>query len=159
MWTALRIGVLGLGVLLAVLASRAWQAGTPPAWSLFAPTVQALVIISEPRDELRPDGEIRHWPHIEVAWPPGDATNVVVEGLLRPKNPFMLQTAESIVENHPVGQMMTVRVVDGQPFADRRDLRDLTAAFGFSIFSLPLILGGILTFTGLPRRAKKGEAT
>lgn len=157
MWTLFRLGVLAGGIALGVLGYRAWFVGVPPAWSIFAPNAETVVTVSEPRDEVRPDGKVRHWPHVEVAWPPGSATNVVLQGLLRPKNPYKLHTAEELVLKNPVGKIVTVRNVNGAPYANRRDLRDLSFAFGFSILSVPMTLAGLLMLTGLPGGRRKED--
>jgi hypothetical protein len=147
-----RLTVLGLGLAVLLLAARAWMAGSPPAWSLFAPHVETVVLLSEPRDEVRPDGKVRHWPHIEVAWPPGGSAGTVVEGLIRPKNPHHLHTAEELVSKHPAGSVMTVRDVGGVPFADRRDLRDLAMAFGLTGVGGLIVIGGIVLVVAGTRR-------
>lgn len=115
--------------------------GTPPLASLWGPRVEtvgtAAQIIESDARQTWPRTEIR------VAWPPGSAAEAPVGALSvghePPTHRIVLQHE---IARFPPGARITVRVADGQPWADATDgfapawtiamtlLRSLPAAAG-----------------------------
>lgn len=150
----LRILLILTGLALTALAVKEWRAGHPPAWTIVAPTASAVVAVSEVRDEVAPDGKLRHFPHIEVTWPADGDALVFLGGIVRGRDLGRLITAESVVREHPVGSTIRVRVVGGQPLADHTDMAVIGYAASATLGALILLILGLFGFRGPTRQEK-----
>lgn len=134
-----RFGVLGVGLVFAQAAYLAWTTGDPPPAGLFSPRATAEII--EARiDSGRQNGSIRHVPKVTVLWA---SKTTELRGL---KGAFysgrLESAAASILRDYRVGDVITVRVMDGVPYADADDWFRLGAAVWLSLFALVFLCAG-----------------
>jgi len=144
-----RLGMLGLGLVFAQAAYSAWMAGDPPPASLFNPRATAEVIEARIVSG-RQNGSIRHRPVVEVSWA-SKATEL--RGL---KGAFYSGRLESeaaaAIKDYRIGETITVRVVNGLPYADTIDWFRLGAALWLSLFALAFLsVGAVIVIAGKRR--------
>lgn len=135
----MRFAVLGVGLVFLYAANLAWTAGDPPPASLFSPRA-TVEVIGARIDSGRRNGGIRHTPMVEVWWASKAAE---LRGL---KGAFYSGRLESeaagFLEGYRIGEAITVRMVNGLPYADRNDWLRLGVALGLSLFTLRFLSVG-----------------
>lgn len=118
----LRYGVLCLGLLFVWFASLSARWGEPPPVSLFSPretlTVETSTVVRSPVG----NGTTRTDPEITVEWPRNSGDPVAIVGLLALTQRGVADRARATVAAYPPGADIRVRIVGGQPMANRQDL-------------------------------------
>ncbi|SNS34145.1 hypothetical protein [Antarctobacter heliothermus] len=118
----LRYGVLFVGLLFVWFATLSARWGEPPPVSLFSPrqtlTVETATVVRSPVG----NGTTRTDPVITVEWPRDSGTQVAINGLLALTQRGNAERARALVADYPPGSDIRVRIVGGQPMANRQDL-------------------------------------
>lgn len=118
----LRFGPLSVGLFFLYLSIVSARWAEPPAWSLIAPREALIVAASSTVTSPVGNGTTRTAPVVVVEWPPESGTQVQVPGLLAITNRSDTALAEEVAARYPAGSEITVRLVAGQPTANRQDL-------------------------------------
>lgn len=139
-----RFGLLGLGIVFALMANASWRMGTPPNWSLLAPREITSVVSAAVQSGRASNGSLRHEPVVHIAWPPGSQDSVALAGVRPSFFGYGEAEAGRIVADYPVGGLTSVRLVEGKPVADRIDLFGLAHALFLSVFAFGLLVAGTL---------------
>ncbi len=101
--------------------------------SLFAPRAELLVKGSSLGKVHPGGGRTPLAPRVLVASPAGTAD---LGGFAPSFTPPRKTTRQAIVDAHPVGKTITIRMVEGAPMADRIDLFNIGRALFLSLFIL-----------------------
>ncbi len=115
--------------------------GEPPLASLWGGRVETVVTEARIVEDL----SRFTWPRSEVlvAWPPGSAGQAPVGGLYVSARPNQRAALAAEIARFPPGMPLTVRVAQGQPWADRTDL----FALGWTLGAV--FLGGLVAAVGI----------
>jgi hypothetical protein len=137
--------LFGLGLIFAQFAFSGWTIGDPAPVSLFAQRetvrVASVEILSG-----RTNGAIRHTPRVTVF---RGAEIMELAGLTGSFYDNRQVSAEAAIEGYVIGQLVTVRLVNAVPYADRTDWFSLIGSIVVSLFAVALIAaGGVLAFAG-----------
>ncbi|MBT54162.1 MAG: hypothetical protein CMF72_12300 [Mameliella sp.] len=118
----LRYGILAVGLLFLWFASLSARWGEPPPLSLFSPretlTVETATVVTSPVG----NGTTRTDPELTVEWPRDSGAQVAIDGLLALTQRGDADRARALVAAYPPGSDIRVRIVRGQPMANRQDL-------------------------------------
>lgn len=120
------------------MAYFGWMTGDPAPASLFGPrtivnVVEAKVIAG------RQNGSLRHTPLVTVVWL---SEPTKLRGLQGSFYSYRLESAKAAIRKYPAGGAITVRVVDGLPYADRNDWFRLGGAVWMSLFAMVILAAG-----------------
>lgn len=149
-----RFGLLGIGLIFAQAAYSAWTRGDPPATSLFSSRTTARVVAARVVSG-RQNGSLRHVPEVSVLWA-GQVTPL--RGLTGAFFTARQDAAEAAIRGYVPGDDITVRVIDGRPYADAGDGFRLGSAVWLSLFAAMLLAVGAVVALKLPRsRAGNGR--
>jgi hypothetical protein len=139
----LRFGPLFAGLFFLWLSTLSARWGEPPPVSLFF--ARDGLIVTEATTITQPvgNGTTRTVPILTVEWPRESGQQVEVAGLLPVQQRGNAARAREIVAAHPVGSEIAVRLVGGQPMANRQDLFSTLHALFMAV------MGSLLTVVGL----------
>lgn len=139
----LRYGVLIVGLLFVWIAIQSARWGEPPPLSLLGPRetliVENATVVAAPVG----NGTTRTDPVITVEWPRDSGVQVAVKGVQAVTQRGDADRARAIVADYPPGSEIRVRLVRGQPMADRQDL------FGTLHALFMGLMGGLVAALGL----------
>lgn len=143
---ALRYGALLIGLSFVAMSVKSWKAGFPPAWSMLAPRVTTVVHSSFIESGRIQNGTSRHFVRVNVVWPKG--SNQLKElGSVHPTfYGFHIDEAEEILRGYKKGSLISVRVVSGNPHANKNDVFSVAHAVLSGLFGLFLMGLGLLSF-------------
>ena len=152
---AVRFGVLMAGLGCAVGAMLSWRSNTPPTWTIFMPSEQALILTSEVRQGRATSGGLRSWPFVEIEWPTGPGSAAELGGLTPSFFGWSAAEASAIAADYAVGDMTDIRIFEGKLYARRIDLFHTFHAGFLTIMALFLTaLGGLIAWGARTRRAR-----
>ncbi|OJW63027.1 MAG: hypothetical protein BGO57_08880 [Sphingomonadales bacterium 63-6] len=147
-----RLGILCIGLFCLQAAYFAWTTGDPPPASLFGPRAVASVVEAKVISG-RQNGSLRHTPLIRLAWP---SEPTKLRGLQGSFYNYRLESAEAAIRNYRAGDRITVRVVDGLPYADRNDWFRLGSAVWMSLFAGAILgVGGAVAIADGARKLRR----
>ncbi len=140
----LRYGVLFAGLVLIWLATVSARLGDPPPFSLFSP--RATLVVENASVVTVPvgNGTRRTLPEIKVEWPRDSDVVTQVKGLQALTQRGDVAHARELVAANPTGSEIRVRIVNGQPMANRQDLFGTIHALGMGVMGLLIAGVGVL---------------
>ena len=141
----------------AAVAWHFWTSGTPPLWSFAAPRAETIVTRAVLADVPGPDGRTREVAQVGVIWPPGGDQEMAQPGLISPHQRRHLHRPGELVRARRAGSPITVRVVDGQPVANRTDLNEVAYATLSTMFAVGLTGLGLAVTLGRLFRHQEEE--
>lgn len=156
---ALRFGPLLVAMIFVLMSYGSWTFGTPPTWMQFGPRAEARVLASKVDSYRIGNGTTRHEPVVEVSWPPGTDSAVMLGGMKPEFFAYGLTEATAIARSFRIGDTIPVRVFEGEPFADRISWFGLAHATFMSLMTLVLIGIGLLFFKLFEPERRRGQAT
>ncbi|MGP6086902.1 hypothetical protein [Antarctobacter jejuensis] len=119
---AVRYGVLAAGLVLIWMATVSARLGDPPPLSLFSPRATLVVENADVVTSPVGNGTTRTDPVITVEWPRDSDRLVAVKGFHAVGQRGDADRARAVVETYPPGSEIRLRIVGGQPMANRQDL-------------------------------------
>ena len=147
-----RLGILCIGLLCLQAAYSTWTTGDPPPASLFGPRAIATVVEAKVISG-RQNGSLRHTPLVRLAWP---SEPTELRGLQGSFYNYRLESAEAAIRSYRAGDAITVRVVEGVPFADRNDWFRLGSAVWMSLFAVIILgVGGAVAIAEGTRKLRR----
>lgn len=142
-WAVLLLTCIGL--LLTHAAMGSWTTGDPPPASIFAQRSAAGVVEARVASG-RTNGSLRHIPLVRVQW---DGQVTELRGLTGPFYDHRYSSAQAALRHTVAGQSISVKVIDGAPYADRTDWLRFGGAVWLSLCALfTLGAGPGLVFVG-----------
>jgi len=148
-----RFGLLGVGLIFAQAAYSAWTTGDPPATGLFSPRATARIVAARVVSG-RQNGSLRHIPEVSVLWA-GQVTQL--GGLTGAFFTARQDAAEAAVRGYTPGDDITVRVIDGRPYADASDGFRLGGAVWLSLFAAVILAVGAVVALNRPPGVRRGD--
>ena len=133
-----------LGIVFAQFAFASWSTGNPAPVSLFAPR-ETVRVVSADILSGRQNGSIRHTPRVAVLY---QKEIVDIGGLTGSFYDNRRDSAEASIEDYAVGEAVTVRLLDGAPYADNTDWFRLGAAIWMTLFAGGILSAGVLMVAG-----------
>lgn len=143
---ALRYGVLLAGLGFGGIAMSSWQKGAPPAWSFLSPRMETVIHGAAIESGLIANGTARHHVRVIVQWPAGSSGRQELASVHPRLANYHIEEAQALLREYAHQRPITVRVIAGQPHADRSDRFHLAHAIVSSLFALLLTTAGLFSF-------------
>ena len=137
----LRFGPAVIAVVVALMAWTSWNFSTPPTWTQFAERVETEVVSSSVVSRRIGNGTIRHIPTVVVRWPADSASTVELGDVLPGFFSYGARQAQDIADGYRPGMPISVRLFEGQPYADRFDWFKMLHASFISVMTV--VVAGI----------------
>lgn len=147
----LRWSAFGYGALALYVAIGSWSYGEPPAWSAFASRAEALVVSASVEEVADNGGAARSYPRIMVQRPDSADEPVPLRGVTPAFFDAAPDHAAALAAGYRPGAVLTVRLIDGQPFADHTDPADIFHAVFMTTMALVMLATGFLIRPGRSR--------